>query len=244
MIRVDGLSKAFGDVQALNDASFTAEDGVITGLLGPNGAGKTTCLRSIYGLLKPDAGQASIDGINIASDPLAARRRLGIFPDRVGGFQRLSTRETIDYFASLQGLSKSERAQAIERIAHDLELQDILDRRTKGFSQGQRMKVALASALVHQPQNLLLDEPSRGLDVMSARMLRDYLRRQRDAGRCVVFSSHAMAEVAAVCDRVVVIAGGRVVAEGTPESLCQQTNTDNFEDAFVALVGSTEGVVA
>lgn len=242
MIVVEGLAKAFGKVEAVKEATFSAEDGQITGLLGPNGAGKTTCLRTIYGLLKADHGSAQIDGIDVAVDPLAARRQLGIFPDRVGGFARLTTRETIDYFASLQGLDSDQRRAAIAQISREMELDEIIDRRTKGFSQGQRMKVALAAALVHQPRNLLLDEPSRGLDVMAARNLREYLRKQRDAGRCVVLSSHAMSEVEAVCDKVVVIAGGQVVAQGSPSALCEQTGEDQFEDAFVAIVGSAEGL--
>lgn len=244
VIEVNGVAKQFGEVSALERATFTARDGEITGLLGPNGAGKTTCLRLIYGLLAADDGWARVDGIDVGAEPLEARRRLGIFPDRVGGYPRLTARETIDYFAGLHGLDRRARREAIARIADELELGDIIDRRTQGFSQGQRMKVALASCLVHQPRNLLLDEPTRGLDVMASRMLRDYLRSQREAGRCIVFSSHAMAEVAELCDRVVIIAGGRVVADGTPADLCERAGKDHFEQAFVEIIGTTEGLLA
>lgn len=244
MIRVKNISKAFGDIQAVDGASFTAEDGQITGILGPNGAGKTTCLRMIYGLLKPDTGNVQIGGTDSNADPLAAKRQLGVFPDKLGIWERLKTREVIDYFASLHGMDRAARQQAVERITDELDLHEIIDRRTKGFSQGQRMKVGLAACLVHQPGHMLLDEPSRGLDVMATRILRDYLKAQRDAGRCVIFSSHVMQEVAALCDKVVIIARGKVVAEGTTNALCELAGEDNLEDAFVKIIGTTEGIAA
>lgn len=244
MIRVDQVSKAFGDIQAVDGASFTAEDGQITGILGPNGAGKTTCLRMIYGLLKPDAGTVLIGDVDSNRDPLAAKRQLGVFPDKLGTWERLSTREVIDYFASLHGMDGNQRRAAISTIVDELDLHDIIDRRTKGFSQGQRMKVGLAACLVHRPQHMLLDEPSRGLDVMASRILRDYLRRQRDAGRCVVFSSHVMQEVAALCDKVVIIARGKVVAAGTTDELCELAGESSLEEAFVKIIGTTEGIAA
>lgn len=244
MIRVQDLSKRFGDIQALDGASFSAEDGHITGILGPNGAGKTTCLRMIYGLLNPDQGSVSIGGVDTRTDPLNAKRNLGVFPDKLGSWDRLTTREVIDYFASLHGISAPERRQAIATIIDELDLDEIIDRRTKGFSQGQRMKVGLAACLTHRPQHLLLDEPSRGLDVMATRILRDYLGAQRDAGRCIIFSSHVMQEVASLCDRVIIIARGKVVATGTPDDLCAQAGEPDLEDAFVKIIGTTEGIVA
>jgi sodium transport system ATP-binding protein len=244
MIRVDNVSKAFGDIQAVDGASFTAADGQITGILGPNGAGKTTCLRMLYGLLQPDAGSVRIGDVDSSLDPLAARRLLGVFPDKLGTWERLTTREVIDYFASLHGMDRPARQRAIAAIAEELELQEIIDRRTRGFSQGQRMKVGLAACLVHCPQHMLLDEPSRGLDVMASRILREYLKAQRDAGRCVVFSSHVMQEVAALCDKVVIIARGAVVAEGSTAALCEQAGEHNLEEAFVKIIGTTEGIVA
>ncbi|MEE4202796.1 MAG: ATP-binding cassette domain-containing protein [Halieaceae bacterium] len=244
MIQVNNISKAFGEIQAVDGASFAAADGQITGILGPNGAGKTTCLRMIYGLLKPDQGQVEIGGVDSTQSPMAAKRQLGVFPDKLGSWERLTTREIIDYFASLHGMSTDKRRSAIDDIVNELDLHEIIDRRTKGFSQGQRMKVGLAACLVHSPQHMLLDEPSRGLDVMASRILRDYLKAQRDAGRCVVFSSHVMQEVAALCDKVVIIAKGKVAAEGTPDALCELAGEASLEDAFVKIIGTTEGIAA
>lgn len=244
MISVDNISKTFGDVQALDGASFTAEDGQITGILGPNGAGKTTCMRIIYGLLRPNTGRVAIGGINSLESPLAAKRMLGVFPDKLGTWERLTTREIIEYFASLHGMDRQQRRLALDGIIRELDLHEIIDRRTKGFSQGQRMKVGLAACLVHQPQNMLLDEPSRGLDVMATRILRDYLKAQRDAGRCIVFSSHVMQEVAALCDKVVIIAQGKVVAEGSTAAICEQAGEADLENAFVKIIGTTEGIAA
>lgn len=244
MIEVQGLSKHYGSFRALSEASFQAGNGQITGLLGPNGAGKTTCLRSIYGLLQADGGQALIDGLDASQQPLAARQRIGIFPDKFGLYDRLTTREHILYYAQLHGLQGEHAREAVAGVIQQLALTDIADRRAAGFSQGQRMKVALGQALVHQPANLILDEPGRGLDVMSTRILRQLMRQLRDSGHCILFSSHMMQEVAALCDQVVVMGAGRVVAAGSPEQLCEQTGQDGFEDAFVALVGTEEGIMA
>lgn len=243
MIVTNGLEKAYKDVKALKGLSFHANDGEITGLLGPNGAGKTTCLRSIYGLIKPDTGSAAVDSIEASVAPLEVRKRIGIFPDKFGLQERLTAREHIAYFAALHGLHGGARKVAVQRVIDDLDMNDIADRRTSGFSQGQRMKVALGQAIVHQPQNLILDEPSRGLDVMSTRILRELLFRLREQGRCILFSSHVMQEVAALCDRVVIMVAGQVVAEGSPTELCERTGQVSFEDAFVQLIGTEEGIM-
>ncbi|KPD20640.1 ABC transporter ATP-binding protein [Idiomarina zobellii] len=244
MINVDKLSKTFKSVQALNALSFQAKDGEITGLLGPNGAGKTTCLRIIYGLLQADEGKAEIEGVDANVNPMGARKNLGIFPDKFGLYERLTVREQVAYFAELHGLSGSAQKEAVSQVIKKLDIEELADRRTGGFSQGQRMKVALAQALVHSPKHLILDEPSRGLDVMSTRILRDVLREQRAQGTCILFSSHVMQEVAALCDRVVVMASGKVAAEGTPEELCQMTGEEQLEDAFVKIIGTDEGIAA
>ena len=244
MIDVDELSKTFKSVQALNALSFQAKDGEITGLLGPNGAGKTTCLRIIYGLLQADEGKAEIEGVDANVNPMGARKNLGIFPDKFGLYERLTVREQVAYFAELHGLSGSKLKEAVSQVIKKLDIEELADRRTGGFSQGQRMKVALAQALVHSPKHLILDEPSRGLDVMSTRILRDVLREQRAQGTCILFSSHVMQEVAALCDRVVVMASGKVAAEGTPEELCQMTGEEQLEDAFVKIIGTDEGIAA
>ncbi len=244
MIKVSSLKKKIGDVQALDDLSFSAENGQITGLLGPNGAGKTTCLRTLFGLLKPDEGSAEIEQIDVAADPIAAKRQLGLFPDPFGLYERLTPREYIQYFAQLSGLTAIEAEQAATDVITQLSLEDIADRRCKGFSQGQRMKTALAQAIVHKPSNIILDEPTRGLDVMSTRQLRDCLRELKAQGHCVLFSSHVMQEVAALCDKVIVMAKGKVVAEGSPARLCRLTAKPSLEDAFIALIGTDEGIAA
>ena len=244
MIEVKDLHKAFGKVKAVDGVSFAARDGEITGLLGPNGAGKTTTLRMLYTLMKPDSGQVLVDGIDAAVDPIAVRRRLGVLPDARGLYKRLSARENIDYFARLHGIETRLMHQRREKLVDALEMRDILDRRTEGFSQGQRVKTAIARALVHDPKNVILDEPTNGLDVMATRGLRTFMRNLKAEGRCVLFSGHIMQEVAMLCDRIVVIANGRVVADETPDALRAQTGEANLEDAFVKLIGSEEGLAA
>lgn len=244
MIEVKELRKQFGKVTALDGLSFSAPEGQITGLLGPNGAGKTTCLRTIYGLLKPDSGQAFIDGIDAGQQPLEARRNIGIFPDKFGLYERLTAREQVAYFAALHGLAGEAGDQATEAALQRLDMLEIADRRATGFSQGQRMKVALAQAIVHSPKHLILDEPSRGLDVMSTRILRDLLRELRAQGTSILFSSHVMQEVAALCDQVVVVAKGKVAAQGTTQELCELTGETALEEAFVKIIGTDEGIAA
>jgi len=244
VIEVRDLHKAFGDVRAVDGVGFTARDGEITGLLGPNGAGKTTTLRMLYTLMTPDRGQVLVDGIDAAVDPLAVRRRLGVLPDARGLYKRLTARENIDYFARLQGLPDDELRTRREALVQALDMGDIADRRTEGFSQGQRVKTAIARALIHDPGNVILDEPTNGLDVMATRALRQFMLKLRDEGRCVLFSSHIMQEVGALCDRIVVIARGRVVADETPDALRAQTGEANLEDAFVKIIGSDEGLAA
>jgi sodium transport system ATP-binding protein len=244
MIEVRGLHKAFGAIKAVDGVSFVARDGEITGLLGPNGAGKTTTLRMLYTLMRPDRGDVLVDAIDAAADPIAVRRRLGVLPDARGLYKRLSARENIDYFARLQGMDEERLARRRELLVESLDMGDFADRRTEGFSQGQRVKTAIARALVHDPMNVILDEPTNGLDVMATRAMREFMRRLRSEGRCVLFSSHIMQEVAALCDRIVVIARGCVVADETPAALLEQTGAANLEDAFVRVIGSEEGLSA
>jgi sodium transport system ATP-binding protein len=241
MIRVEGIRKQFGTVTAVDGVSFQAQDGTITGLLGPNGAGKTTTLRMLYAVMKPDAGQITVDSVDAVALPQEAQTRLGVLPDGFGLYPRLTAREHIEYFGELHGISGAQLQQRAHELIEMLDMSAIADRRTGGFSHGERTKVALARALVHDPQNVLLDEPTNGLDVMSTRAVRHIVRKLRDQGRCVLFSSHVMQEVSALCDSIVVIASGRVVAHGTPNELRNQTGEDNLEDAFVALAGLERG---
>ncbi len=242
MIEVQGLKKSFGKVEAVKNVTFRAEDGQVTGLLGPNGAGKTTTLRILYTILKPDAGTALVDGFQIGRDSLQVQRKIGVLPDSHGLYPRLTARENIRYFGHLHGINAGTLDRRIEELVKLLEMEDIIDRKTEGFSTGQRSKVSIARSLVHNPANILLDEPTNGLDVMSTRAMRQFIQRLRDEGKCVLFSSHIMQEVSALCDHIVVIAEGNVVASGSPEMLKQQTGQDNLEDAFVRVIGSEEGL--
>jgi sodium transport system ATP-binding protein len=238
MIEIRGLAKRFGPVEAVRDVSFTAGDGRVTGLLGPNGAGKTTTLRMISTLLAPTAGSVRVDGVDAAADPLAVRARLGALSDARGLYARLTARENIAYYGELRGLARASIARAIGDLAAMLELEPLLDRRTDGFSQGERMKVAIARALVHDPPNVILDEPTNGLDVMTTRSLREAVRRLREAGKCVLFSSHVMQEVAALCDEIVIVSHGVVAATGTPEAIRVAAGCEDLEEAFVRLTGA------
>ncbi|HOB93899.1 MAG TPA: ATP-binding cassette domain-containing protein [Aquabacterium sp.] len=244
MITVEGLAKQFSQgsgrqrrvVPAVQAVDFTARDACITGLLGPNGAGKTTTLRMIAGLLRPDAGRITVGGIDVALKPQAVQARLGVLSDARGLSPRLTARENIVYYGRLHGLDRDRAEARAEALAGVLEMAPLLDRRTEGFSQGERMKTALARALVHDPSHIVLDEPTNGLDVLATRSLRAALRRLRDeAGKCIVFSSHIMQEVERLCDHVVVVAGGRTVADGSVPALLAQTGQDDFEACFVQL---------
>ena len=242
MITVTDLTKQFGKVQAVQGVSFAAPDGRITGLLGPNGAGKSTTLRMLATLLRPDSGDALIDGESITTHPIEVRRRIGVLSHASGLYPQLTARENIRYFAELHGMERRVADDRIAELANLLELSEFLDRKTKGFSQGQRLKTALARALVHRPRNLILDEPTHGLVVMAVRNLRALLHKLREEGHCILFSSHVMQEVALLCDEVVVIAQGRVAAAGTVESLRAEAGEATLEDAFVKLIGTAEGL--
>jgi sodium transport system ATP-binding protein len=238
MIQVANLQKRFGSVVAVDDVTFEARDGAITGLLGPNGAGKTTTLRMLYAVMKPDRGDIQVDGVDAVAAPQAAQARLGVLPDGFGLYPRLTAREHIHYFGELQGIAGTALHSRAEELLTLLDMTAIADRRVAGFSHGERTKVALARALVHDPRNILLDEPTNGLDVMSTRAVRAIVRRLRDTGHSVLFSSHVMQEVSALCDSIVVVAGGRVVARGSPDEIRAQAGHENLEDAFVALTGA------
>lgn len=242
MIEVHDVRKQFGAVQALGGVSFTARDGQITALLGPNGAGKTTLLRTLVGLLRRDHGTISIGGVDPEKDPMSVRRNIGFLTDQFGLYERLTTREYLNYFGELNGMDGATLRARIGEVSDLLGMDDILERQTKGFSQGQRIKVALARTLLHRPRHLLLDEPSRGLDVMSTRALRTALNALREDGCCVIMATHVMQEVIHLCEDVIVIAKGHTVAQGSPQELCQRTGIADLEDAFVNLVGTEEGI--
>ena len=244
MIKVSNLHKSFGKVRAVRGISFEAHDGEITGLLGPNGAGKTTTLRMLYSLLPPDEGEIRIDGLDPTRDAMAIKRTLGVVPDGRGLYSRLTARENIRYYGELHGLANSAIESRINDLVETLDMGDFIDRRTEGFSQGQRVKVAIARAMVHEPQTVLMDEPSNGLDVMSTRALREYILSLKSGGHSVVLSTHIMQEVAALCDRIVIIAKGKVAAYGTASELLERSGSDSLEDAFVKLIGSEEGLHA
>jgi sodium transport system ATP-binding protein len=227
-------------VKAVRGVSFDAPDGKITGLLGPNGAGKSTTLRVLYTVLRPDQGSASIDGVDVTSDALSAREKIGALPHGAGLYPHLSARENIAYYAALCGLNKATIDDRVAEIITLLEIDDFADRHTKGFSQGQRTKVSLARALVHNPKNVILDEPTNGLDVMATRSLRNLILKLKDDGRCVLFSSHVMQEVAALCDDICIIAHGKVAIDDSVAGIRERTGCDDLEDAFVAAIQMVE----
>lgn len=243
MIEVTNIAKQYGDVHAARDVSFRAEDGKVTTLLGANGSGKTTTLRAISGLIKPTAGDAFIDGIAVSKKPIEARKRLGFVADEFGLYGRMTAREHLVYFAGFHGLYGADADKAAEKTIQSLHMGAIADRRTEGFSLGERAKVAMARALVYDPQNIILDEPTRGLDVMSIRLLRGLLRELRQEGRTILFSSHIMTEVEDLADHIVMISDGRVVAAGSPVNLKEEAKSGTLEDAFVTLT-TQEGKAA
>ncbi len=243
MIEVSNLKKHFGSVKAVDGVSFSANNGSITGLLGPNGAGKSTTLRVLYTVFSPDSGSAFIDNLDVVKDKLAVRASIGVLTHGAGIYERLTARENVRYFGGLNGMSGKDLKFRIDELSELLDMSDFIDRRAKGFSQGQKTKVALARALVHHPKNVLLDEPTNGLDVMATRGLREVMYRLKESGHCVLFSSHVMQEVAALCDEIVIVANGQVAASGTPDELRAQTGKSNLEDAFVKAIGSEEGLV-
>jgi sodium transport system ATP-binding protein len=237
MIEIRGLRKKFGAVEAVRDVTFSAADGTVVGLLGPNGAGKTTTLRMLSGLMRPDAGTIRVDNADVVADPIGVQTHMGLLPDSRGLYPRLTPVEHIEYFGRLHGIDGPALSARTKALVTRLDLTEIAGRRVSGFSQGERTKVALARALVHQPRNVILDEPTNGLDVMSTRAMRAVIRELRREGCCVLFSSHIMQEVSALCDRIVVIAQGKVSADGTPDELRKITGRDSLEDAFVSLSG-------
>jgi sodium transport system ATP-binding protein len=242
MIAIENLSKRYGAVCAVNGVSFRAEDGKVTGLLGPNGAGKTTTLRMLSTLVRPDSGRALVDGIDVTTEPHQALARLGVLPDGRGLYPRLTAREHLEYFGALHGLSPAALRARIDHLVALLDMSAVIDRRVVGFSQGERTKVAIARALVHDPRNVVLDEATNGLDVMSTRAMRTVIRELAAQGSCILFSSHVMQEVSELCDHIVVFSAGRVVADGSPDALRAATGEPNLEEAFMKIIGSGVGL--
>jgi sodium transport system ATP-binding protein len=242
MIQIDNIKKHFGDVKAVDGVSFTVPDGQITGLLGPNGAGKTTVLRIIAGLIKPASGSVTIDGHDVAKEPQVARALLGVQSDMTGVYPRLTSREQLAYYGRFYGLKGKRLDERVQAVIYLLDMKEIADRRAEGFSRGQRQKIVIGRALVHDPRNVIMDEPTNGLDVMAVRETRDNIRAFAAQGRAVLFSTHYMDEAERLCDHVAIIVAGRIAAFGTPAALMAQTGKVNLEDAFVALAGGAEGL--
>ena len=242
MIEVRGLAKSFGNLRVVENVNFVARDGEITGLIGPNGAGKTTMFRLICTVLRPNRGATLIDGIDSQRETLAARHRLGVLPDNRALYTRLTAREHLRYFGELHGIPRGELNARIAGLIETLRMEEFIDRRARGFSRGQQMKVVLGRALIHRPQNIMLDEPTNGLDVATSRSVRDLLRRLRDEGRCILLTSHIMQEVGALADRIVILSGGNIVLQGTPGELRRATGLHELEEIFMAATqGPNEG---
>lgn len=220
----------------MNGLSLTARDGTITGLIGPNGAGKTTAFRTVYGLLSPDDGVVRVDNFDVTRDRLTVQKHLGVLPDVRGLYPRLTGREHIRFYGELHGLSGDDLEQKIEALIDRLDMTSFADRRARGYSRGQELKIALGRALVHKPHNLILDEPTNGLDVVSSRAVRSLILEMRDNGHCVLLSSHIMAEVAVLCDYLVIVSEGEVLTEGTPDELLRRFTVHDLEEVFVASI--------
>jgi sodium transport system ATP-binding protein len=240
MIRVDRINKSFNGIQAARGISFAAEDGKITALLGPNGAGKSTTLRILATVLAADSGTAYVDAHEVKANPMAVRSQIGVLPHASGLYARLTARENILYFGQLHGMGRTDLRRRLNELIELLEMQEFCDRRVAGFSQGQKIKVALARALIHNPKNIILDEPTNGLDVMATRALRNIILHLKDEGRCVLFSSHIMQEVANLGDNVVVIGHGRVLFTGTLERLSEHAEEADLEEAFIKVIEAEE----
>jgi sodium transport system ATP-binding protein len=237
MIRLEAINKSFGEVRAARNVSFSAADGRVTALLGPNGAGKSTCLRILSTVLRADSGNAWIGDHEVGTARATVLKEIGVLPHATGLYTRLTARENITYFGELHGIARDALEARVEALVAELEMEGFADRRVEGFSQGQRIKVALARAIIHDPRHLILDEPTNGLDVMATRALREIILALKDQGRCVLFSSHIMQEVSNLCDDVVVIGGGEVRFQGTLEGLREASGTEDLEDAFISMVG-------
>jgi len=244
MIRFDALTKHYGPVTAVRSLTLEAPPGEVYALLGPNGAGKTTALRCLATLLQPSAGTASVDGVDVLRDPLGARRRIAFLAASMGLYERLSARELVAYFGRLHGLAGDPLDRRVEEMVALFGIRAFADRLCGRLSTGQRQRVSLARALVHDPPVLILDEPTLGLDVLSGQTIYEFIRRERGRGKTVLFSTHQMEEVELLADRVGVLREGELVAEGTPEGLVAQTGAPNLARAFLDLVSTPSESVA
>ena len=235
MIEVQGLTKHFKNIVAVENASFSARNGCITGLLGHNGAGKSTSLRVLYGLLKADTGTAKVDNVDVMTDPLKVQSLIGVMTDAHGLNPRLTAREHVEYFAKLRKMNKADINKRIDYLIETLDMEDIADRRAEGFSQGEKMKVCLSRSLVHNPNNLIMDEPTNGLDVMTTRNVRTILQKLKQENKCILLSSHIMQEISALCDEIIIISEGRVLMQGTLDDLARKTGESDLEEAFMKM---------
>ena len=235
MIEVQGLTKQFKDIIAVDNASFSARNGCITGLLGHNGAGKSTSLRVLYGLLKADSGTAKVDNVDVMTDPLKVQSLIGVMTDAHGLNPRLTAREHVEYFAKLRKMNRADINKRIDYLIETLDMRDIADRRAEGFSQGEKMKVCLSRSLVHNPNNLIMDEPTNGLDVMTTRNVRTILQKLKQENKCILLSSHIMQEISALCDEIIIISEGRVLMQGTLDDLTGKTGESDLEEAFMKM---------
>jgi len=238
MIEVKELRKSFGKVIALDGASFSAKDGKITALLGPNGAGKSTCLRILSTIIKPSSGDATVSGFNVLKDSFEVREQIGVLPHNSGIYSRLNATENIEYYGQLHGIQADDLKEKTENLLEQLQMKDFCLRPAEGYSQGQKIKVALARALIHDPLNILLDEPSSGLDIMATRALRDIINGLKDSGKCILFSSHIMQEVETLCEDIVIINKGVVKFNGTIDEFRNHSGSQDLEEAFLKITDS------
>jgi sodium transport system ATP-binding protein len=236
-IEARGLSKHFGALRAVDDLSVTVAPGEVVGLLGPNGAGKTTTLRMLAGLITPSAGAAKVCGIDVAADPLAARRKLGFMTASTGLYARLTPREVLRTFGRLYGMAEDALSRRIDALIAELELADFADQRCGTLSSGQKQRASIARAIVHSPDAYVLDEPTAALDPLASNAILELVRRVRGEGRAVLFSTHRMEEADYLCDRVIFLRAGRAVAQGSPQQLREASGQPTLTGAFLHYAG-------
>ena len=242
MIEAQRLSKIFndkkrGEVRAVDDVSFRAAPGEIYGLLGANGAGKTTTLRMLATIFKPTSGTAKVAGFDVIRDPEKVRANVGFLSTATALYGRLSAQEMVEYFGRLNGIEGQALRQSIDHLFDALDMNSYRERRCEKLSTGMKQKVSIARTLVHDPAVMIFDEPTVGLDVMAARAIVNFIRQCRDRGKTVIFSTHVMSEVEKLCDRIGIIHGGKLLAEGTLGELRAQSGLTDLEDIFVGIVG-------
>jgi len=241
-VEVNQVSKSFGSRQAVTNVTFSVRGGEVLGLLGPNGSGKSTLMKTIVGIIKPDAGSIQVLGTNVASDPVSVKKMIGYVPEAPRLYEFLSGVEYLDFVADVHGLANVERQERIREFLKALDLEGRENELIHGYSQGMKQKLAIAAALLHHPRVLILDEPLNALDPRSARIVKDVIHKFRDNGVPTIFSTHVLEIADAICDRIIIMYNGRIIAEGTTQELKTKAGSagSTLEEVFLKLTGTSD----